>query len=85
MASGILSKNPRIRNIRVHAWGHRDCIICGKSTSKHKDKPPAPVHLRLRVATGDSWAISGSVCLGCAKRLSSRLDAVIEQIESEYK
>jgi hypothetical protein len=29
--------------------------------------------------------IGGSICLACAKRISSRLDAVIEQIESEYR
>jgi hypothetical protein len=28
--------------------------------------------------------VYGGVCMACAKRLSSRLDAVIEQIESKY-
>lgn len=29
--------------------------------------------------------IGGDLCLGCAKRLSSRLDAVIDQIEAAYR
>jgi hypothetical protein len=34
---------------------------------------------------GHALRVSGAVCLACAKRLSSRLDAVIDQIESEYR
>lgn len=33
---------------------------------------------------GRALRLGGSICIGCAKRLSSRLDAVIEQIESRY-
>jgi len=34
---------------------------------------------------GRKLRFGGALCLGCAKRLSSRLDAVIEQIESRYR
>jgi hypothetical protein len=33
----------------------------------------------------DPATVGGSLCIACAKRLSARLDAVIEQIESRYK
>jgi hypothetical protein len=34
---------------------------------------------------GRALRIGGALCLACAKRLSSRLDAVIDQIEAEYR
>jgi hypothetical protein len=29
--------------------------------------------------------VGGALCLACAKRISSRLDAVIDQVEGEYR
>jgi hypothetical protein len=34
---------------------------------------------------GENLRVGGALCLACAKRISSRLDAVIDQIESEYR
>jgi len=93
MSSGVQSKNPRVRRILISKNGLGICCICGKNTSKHPGHDPAPIGFILRfVATlwqkypdDNEHTMGGSLCMACAKRLSSRLDAVIEQIESEYR
>jgi len=53
-----------------YGYFHRRCAECLRSFSA-----------RFEV----NWILGGSLCLACAKRLSSRLDAVINQIEAEYR
>lgn len=85
------------RNIRTRAVWVRSgecgwpCCFCGKNKAKRKGASPAPIGLWLRFSFLGNTPIpdpprtmGGSVCLSCAKRISSRLDAVIDQIESEY-
>jgi hypothetical protein len=75
--------------------------LCGKNTAKRKGKQPAPIWLLLDFkkalfhrsfdpAKYEGWELgrirtANSICMACAKRIVSRLDAVIEQIESGYK
>lgn len=79
-----LAQPARIRGIQVRRLGTTDdvCRICGKFAAKRIGKSPAPIFIIL---TFDGARISGNLCMACAKRISSRLDTVIEQIESKYQ
>lgn len=83
--------NIRTQSIRVRNCGTSPCCVCGKDTAKRIGARPAPVMMILRVLSffeakyKEPVCVGGQLCLGCAKRLASRLDAVIDQIESQYK
>lgn len=80
----------RTRAIRVRPCGVGSCCLCGKDKTKRVGKFPAPIMLLLRyvgiydLVLPEPRAIMFAICMACAKRLSSRLDAVIDQIESRY-
>jgi hypothetical protein len=86
----------RSRRIKVNRAGHGPCCVCGKATSRRKGKRPAPIHCTIELTQSGNCIMRagyeiplrqfylGSLCMACAKCISSRLDAVIEQIESRY-
>lgn len=66
----------RLISTHADAWV-RNCECCGKNTVKRKGTSPAPISL-----FAGSFRIY--LCMGCAKRISSALDTVIERIENRY-
>ncbi|MGH3427724.1 MAG: hypothetical protein ACRDQZ_09190 [Mycobacteriales bacterium] len=74
-----------VRSIKA-IWQHgRACSVCGKSESKRVDKAPAPIKLTIMFTrTPAKWQCEFFVCMTCAKKISSRLDTVIERIEGAY-
>lgn len=65
------------RDIRAYPEDHCRCSICGKDTARRKGKAPAPILLVLGIYVE-------AICMSCAKKISSCLDAVIERIEGRY-
>jgi hypothetical protein len=67
----------RRRFISAVPFDHDECMSCAKKSVRRKGKSPAPI----RLLAGPNYM---SLCMTCAKKISSCLDAVIERIESKY-
>jgi len=67
----------RKRTVKAYPDSGEKCECCGKNKARRKGKSPAPVRLTMGV-TGIS------LCMVCAKKISSCLDAAIERIERKY-
>jgi hypothetical protein len=66
------------RQIKAYpAVSGEKCDCCGKDKARRKGKSPAPVRLIARNTLMH-------LCMTCAKKISSCLDAAIERIESKY-
>lgn len=65
------------RTIKAYPVTGKECQCCGKNKARRKGKSPAPV----RLIVGQTPL---SLCMTCAKKISSCLDAAIETIERKY-
>lgn len=74
----LSAKRARSINALTMPNGSSTCHQCGKNSCKRKDKNPAPICFVI-----DN--LFRSICMACAKRIVSRLDAVIEKIEGKYE
>lgn len=65
------------RTIKAYSGTSEMCQCCGKNKARRKGKSPAPV----RLIVGGTML---SLCMTCAKKISSVLDSAIIRIESKY-